>query len=854
MFSSIRSFLTHIKKQKTPGLKDRFESFQALLYANNAALEAMGDVGGKYLRKDYVFDLQYIRQSYNLIRENVIEMIGALNSMVPDRYGSLYAIFEEIDRGIQQRLFGVREIPLSPLTIPFKDITAGMGEIVGGKNANLGEMRNSLNMPVPEGFAISAYAYRIFVEKQVLGKEVKKRLASLNIHDSQALNGISREIREAILTAPIPEELEEAIFRGYSRLAAAEGDDIFVSVRSSAVGEDTDASFAGQYATALNVLPDRLLSKYAEVLASKFTPQAIFYWKEKGFNEEDIPMAVACQKMICARASGVIYSQDPNHASRNVVIISAKWGLGELVIEHDSPNVYVISRESGLVIEKRVPRQEVMLTCERSGGISEAPIAEELQWQPCLREDEIHELFQHALLLERHYGNPRDIEWAIDAEGKVYILQTRPLKMSSVQVEKQDESQGYAYAKVLIDWGLVASPGIGFGPVHIVSADGDLDAFPDGGVLVVKNMNTRHVTVMHRASAIIAEIGNVAGHMASLARESQVPTIVDAKGATDLLKPGQMITVDAYRNRVYDEAVEELIVSEKKKEEDARRQSPILDKVEQFLSLVAALKLWDNSVESFKPENCRTFHDVTRFIHQVAIEEMFHLHEFKRSPDEAATRLIADFATNLYIIDLGGGLSVPDRVKDVRPEQITSRPMKALWRGITHPDACRRRVAEVDWKGFASVMLNTLSDAARSATPLGEKSYALVSSEYLNFSSRLAYHFSTVDAYCSEVKNNNYITFQFMGGGSSAERRSRRVRFIAGVLKNLDFDVEVKGDWLRARLIKYECRDTEEKLDFLGRLMTCSRQLDALMYSENIVDWYVQAFMKGNYTFERAAP
>ena len=257
-------------------------------------------------------------------------------------------------------------------------------------------------------------------------------MASLNIHDPKALNAISREIREAILAAPMPEELEEAIFRGYARLAASEGEEVFVSVRSSAIGEDTDVSFAGQYATALNVPPDRLLAAYAEVLASKFTPQAIFYWKEKGFNEEDIPMAVACQTMICARASGVMYSQDPNNVSRNVVIISAKWGLGELVVEHDSPNVYVVSRENGLILEKRVPRQEAMLVCERSGGVSEIPVADELQWQPCLREEEIQELFQHALLLERHYGNPRDIEWAIDAEGKIYILQTRPLKMSPV--------------------------------------------------------------------------------------------------------------------------------------------------------------------------------------------------------------------------------------------------------------------------------------------------------------------------------------------------------------------------------------------------------------------------------------
>ena len=451
------------------------------------------------------------------------------------------------------------------------------------------------------------------------------------------------------------------------------------------------------------------------------------------------------------------------------------------------------------------------------GGVSEVPVADERQWQPCLREEEIQELFQHCLLLEAHYQNPRDIEWAIDGEGKVYILQTRPLKISSVPTKKREDPLGYPYARVLIDWGVVAAPGIGFGPVHIISGDEDLYTFPAGGVLVVKNTNTKYVTVMDQAAAIIAETGNVAGHMASLAREAQVPTIVDAKGATDLLRPGQMVTVDAYRNRVYDEVVEELIVSEEKKEEDVRKKSPMLNKVEQFLSLTATLNLWDNNMESFKPENCRTFHDLTRFIHQVAIEEMFHLHEFERSSAEFPRKLITDFATNLYIIDLGGGLSAQEKAGDVRPEEVTSRPMKALWKGVTHPEACRKRVGEVDLKGFASVMLNTLSDAGRYGTPLGEKSYALISSEYMNFSSRLAYHFSTVDAYCSEVKNNNYVTFQFMGGGSSSERRSPQGPVHRRGVEEPGFRGGHKRGLAKARLMKYEGRDTEEKLDYLGR-------------------------------------
>ena len=211
----------------------------------------------------------------------------------------------------------------------------------------------------------------------------------------------------------------------------------------------------------------------------------------------------------------------------------------------------------------------------------------------------------------------------------------------------------------------------------------------------------------------------------------------------------------------------------RKKEGDVRKKSPILDKVEQFLSLIATLNLWDNSAESFKPENCKTFHDVTRFMHQVAIEEMFHLHEFKRSTDNRQEACHRSRRKPVHYRS-GGRPFCPGKGQGGQARTDHLPPDESPLEGDHPSDACRRRVAEVDLKGFASVMLNTLSDAARYATPLGEKSYALISSEYVNFSSRLAYHFSTVDAYCSEIKNNNYVTFQFMGGGSSTERRSRR--------------------------------------------------------------------------------
>ncbi len=853
-FSETFDLRKYFKIRKILSLKERFRSFQTLLCANNDALEVMGDMEAKYFQGNHNFDRQYVRDSYNKIRDNVLQMIWALNRIVPDRYPSLYDAFDRIDHGIQENVFGVKEIPPSPLSIPFEELTKEMGEIVGGKSANLGEMRNRIGLPVPEGFAISAYAYNIFVEKTVLGKEVKHRLAALNIHDSPALDSLSREIQDAILAAPIPSELEDAILQAYSRLAAREGGEIPVSVRSSAIREDGDISFAGQYATVLNVRPDQLISAYKEVLASKFTPQAIFYWKEMGFNEEDIPMAVCCLAMVRARASGVMFSRDPNQADRNVIIISAIWGQGELVAERASPNVYVVSKENGLLLEKRVPRQETMLVCQGS-GVTEVPVPSDLQEEPCLREEEVQRLFQYALILEEHYKSARDIEWVIDQNGKIFILQTRDLRVApSIEETKEDILTNPYTNHVLINWGLIAATGVGAGPVHIVLSDHDLRSFPAGGVLVVKSTHPKYIMVMDTASAIIAETGNAAGHMASLARESQVPTIVDAKDATRLLRPGQMVTVDAYRNKVYDGLVQELIWNARDKDKDIQKKTPVLGKMERLISRTASLNLWNMDVESFKPESCQTFHDLTRFVHEMAILEMFHLNEFKRSSEEQARQIVSDPPINLYVIDLGGGLSMLDKTKNyVRPEEIVSRPMKALWKGITHPKVRWTGMVEVDLKGFASVMLNTLSDSARYRTQLGEKSYAIISKEYMNFSSRLAYHFSTVDAYCSEVNNDNYISFQFMGGGSSFGRRTRRVRFIAGVLKKLDFEIEMKEDWLRARLRKFECRGIEERLDYLGRLICCARQLDMVMYNDNVVDWYVDAFMKGNYTFKKMA-
>lgn len=855
--SRLFSFNRYFKKGKgkEPSLQERFQAFQTLLQANNKALEIMGDMEEKCSTGEYVFDRQYIRASYGALRGKVFEMIEALNKMVPHRFHPLYEIFEAVDQTVQGKVFGRKEIPKSPFTLSLSEITREMTDQVGGKNANLGEIRNRVGLPVPEGFAITSYAYKIFIEENQLEQKTRRQLEALGGSDLEAIALASKKIQQDILMAKVPPPLEEAILTSYNRLTSEVGREIPISIRSSAVGEDGEVTFAGQYATALNVRRDDLLQTYKEIVASKFTPRAIFYWKDKGFNEEDIAMSVGCLAMIPARTSGIVYTQNPNNPEQDTVIISAVWGLGQYAVSGQvSPNVYVMSRKDGRILEKRVPKQEVMLVCHELAGIVEVPVPEGDREKACLDDELLNQLFSHALKLENHYRKPQDIEWAMDESGKLFILQTRPLRISPTQNEPEEALPlDIPPDRLLIDWGVVASSGVGAGPVFLVKQDQDLIHFPEGGVLVVKHTAPKYVTVMNRAAAIITDIGNVTGHMASLAREFQVPTIVDTREATQLLKTGQPVTVDAVRNKIYQGIIEGLIEKEKKKEKNSLKQTAILKRLEEVLSVIVPLNLVDPRAESFKPEHCQTFHDLTRFIHEISIQEMFRFNEVeKSSKHEQAKRLISDIPINLYLIDLDGGLQPSMRhKKTIRPEDITSIPLKALWQGMTHPGVNWSGMVEVDLKGFASVMLNTLSDSAAYGQTMGERSYALISKEYMNFSSRLAYHFSTVDSYCSKIKNNNYITFHFMGGGSSSERRARRARFISGVLKGLDFEVELKGDWLLAKLMKYEGRVMEEKLDYLGRLMCCSRQLDMVMYSDGVVDWYIKAFMEGNYGFKK---
>jgi pyruvate,water dikinase len=250
---------------------------------------------------------------------------------------------------------------------------------------------------------------------------------------------------------------------------------------------------------------------------------------------------------------------------------------------------------------------------------------------------------------------------------------------------------------------------------------------------------------------------------------------------------------------------------------------------------------------------CKPAHDVLRFCHEKAIEAMFALNDHEIDHGSRCTnKLLTPDPVNLHGLDLGGGLA-PEALaaNEVRPSDIVSRSFQAMWRGVMHPGVTWTREMPASFGDIASVMATSLTSSAGPIRALGEKSYLLVADEYMNLNSRLAYHFTLVDACVSEVSGNNYISFRFAGGGATRYRRNLRACFIEACLAHYRFQVERRGDLINAWFKKAPAATTESNLDVLGRLMACSSQLDMYMTGNSVVGWYVQQFLGGNYSFRQ---
>lgn len=426
---------------------------------------------------------------------------------------------------------------------------------VGGKCANLGELYGKIGVPVPNGFAVSADAYRIFLEKNRAPEKIGALLADINMNDLEALEEASRQIRTHIEGLSMPKEIGDAILAAYGELCKQRGKkEVAVAVRSSATAEDLPgASFAGQQDTFLNVTGQTLLQKVQQCWSSLFTPRAIFYRKEKGFAHDEVLISVAVQEMIDSKASGVMFTLEPVQGDRNKVVINASWGLGEAVVSGQiTPDEYVVEKGTFRILDKTVFKKEKQIVYDETGGTKWAAVPETMQKSQALTDEAIVRLARYGVQIENHYGTAQDIEWAVDKDDRMFILQARPetVHQAGVKEGKKREERGTMEQEILVR-GLGVSPGQGSGEAKVIVNVKEIGSFHDGQVLVTEMTTPDWVTAMKKASAIVTNRGGKTCHAAIVSRELGIPCVVGTENATKVLKGGETVTVDGQRGLVF---------------------------------------------------------------------------------------------------------------------------------------------------------------------------------------------------------------------------------------------------------------------------------------------------------------
>lgn len=447
--------------------------------------------------------------------------------------------------------------------LDFEELRREDVALVGGKNSSLGEMVNA-KIPVPPGFALTSTGYDYFIEASGVAPKIAELLSGLDTNDLDKLTQTSKKIRTLIESCEFPKVLEDELMEHYKALGKKLGiNNPEVAIRSSATAEDLPtASFAGQQDSYLFVQGrDALVESTKKCISSLFTPRAISYRVEKGFDHFKVKLSVGVQKMINSKAAGVIFTLNPVTGDKSAITIEGAWGVGESVVQgHVDPDRWVVEKGTFTILEKNISQKKLMTIKGKGvdGFSKEIEVPKNLQEVSCLNDEQVIELARDADLIEKHYGRPMDIEWALDTDtNKLFIVQARPETVWSSKGTTAEVAKVRASSATVLIRGLGASPGRASGKVNIIVDIKDIANFKEGEILVTEMTAPDWVPAMRKAAAIVTNGGGMTAHAAIVSRELGVPCIVGTKKATEVLKSGQDVSVDGSLGLIYEGIIEE---------------------------------------------------------------------------------------------------------------------------------------------------------------------------------------------------------------------------------------------------------------------------------------------------------
>jgi pyruvate,water dikinase len=818
-------------------LKARYHVFRVLLGHNDRALELLAEVD-RGLRDNEAGRLAGVVAD---LGETVLELADALNRLTSNGHTGLYGRLDQIQAALDESLARLARAPRR-LWLPLAEATADLRDQVGGKAQPLAMLLRA-GLPVPEGLCFTRRACREYLRQA--GLDERLRAVSRRAGAPGADHGVlAAEARAMFAAAPMPPAFAQALRAAWDFLAGPDG--AVLAVRSSASSEDGEGqSYAGQYESVLGVRDAEAFAQaFVAVVASAFSARALAYRAQAGLSGQAVDMAVFVQRMVAARTAGVLYTMDPVAPDSRRMVLTAVPGLGSTAVSGSAPaDVCRPSRELGaedpadtptLVADKTV--REVL---DPAGGVRREDVPEDLRRAPLLSPEEIAALRELALRVEALAGCPQDIEWAVDGQGRPFILQARPARLARTPRE-----EGAAGGRELLAGGLGVSPGRAVGRVFAARSREDLARAARGAgpvVLALRQSLADAVALVPDVAALLVDLGNPLDHLACVARERGVPMIIGLGTATSALAPGQWVLADADRGAV--------LAADEKLWQGAPPPSPRPapagnDAAKAVRELTLPLTLTDAYGPTFSILECRTLHDFVRYIHEKAVMALFQTGDAITDDVFSLVRRLRDVpGLAFFIIDLGGAVA-PGSGATIGLDAVLCEPLAALIRGMSAPGLGWGRGAP---GGDVSGLLSRALLDGRGERPVGNPNYALATRDYLNLNARVDYHFAMIDAVCGANPRQNAVRFRFKGGGTARVQRERRAVFVEEVLRAKDFFTARQGDMVTGQFAEAGREAVADKLEMLGCLLGFSRLLDAAMIDDAMPARAARAFLSGDY-------
>jgi len=813
---SFRELFLHWTYQAfAPGtlLRNKYNAFKELLRLDDRCLELIADLEEIHYGREHA-DWARVEWLCEELGRNLRGLIEQLQSMGPTRYMDLQDYFSKIHFYVRMAVTVPESEITPPFVFPLEEAHLHENQ-AGGKALHLARIARETDLPLPPAVVIAASTYHYFIEANELRPQLDARLRQIRLTDPAELAALADEMQLLIQEAAMPEAIANEIEIAAMELGAGGR---LLAVRSSAVAEDGEASFAGQYASQLNVAAADIVEAWKNVVASKYSPRALAYRIMHGLADAETPMAVLIMPMVDAACAGVVYTRDPERhenlpapdREHGVLAAYAVEGLGEALVDG--------SEAAHTALLSRRPQHRIIARQD------DFPVP-----VPTLKR-----LAEHAMRLEKLFGAPQDVEWVMDTRNRLHVVQSRAISTA-------DASPEAPYAPPELPMLLTATPAgaaaLTAGTAQVIPQCSDIQNLPRGSVLVTRNLGPALSRVMDRLAAVVAERGSRASHFASVAREFGLPVIVEAEGCLDAIPHGSTITVDGLRGAVHtgkpDSLPEKTFVTP--------RPLGAMRRLGAAMPRIAKLNLTDPLADNFAPEFCRSMHDLVRFAHERGVEEMFTLVGRSGRGLAGARKLRTEVPISMYLLNLENGLFHSAAGKpEITPDDIRSVPMWALWFGLSSDRVqWPTHLRHMDWQEMDRISGGIISpDSPQLA------SYAVLSLTYMHMMMRLGYHFSIIDTLCGPDDRQNYIKFRFKGGGGRPEQRVLRLAFIERILTRFGFSVTTRGDMLDARHPAETESVIQKRLALLGLLLARTRMMDMGLTRHDQIDEAEQAFMQ----------